>query len=141
MLIDEIDKAPRDFPNDILNEIEHLTFNVRETGQIVCRGPQYRPILVLTSNSEKNLPDAFLRRCIFYHISFPARERLREIVARRLELDNRLTPQMLEHALDHFEEIRITVTCQEASDGRMSRVAARVAADAARPRKPEAWTG
>jgi MoxR-like ATPase len=61
---------------------------------------------VLTSNSEKNLPDAFLRRCIFYHISFPTRDRLREIVTRRLELDHRLSPQVLEHALDHFEEIR-----------------------------------
>src|SRR6185503_6558420 len=92
VLIDEIDKAPRDFPNDILNEIEHLTFTVRETGQAFVAGPEYRPILVLTSNSEKNLPDAFLRRCIFYHISFPSRDRLREIATRRLDLDHRLTP-------------------------------------------------
>ena len=106
VLIDEIDKAPRDFPNDILNEIEHLTFTVRETGQTFAAGPAYQPILILTSNSEKNLPDAFLRRCIFYHISFPTRERLKAIVARRLELDDRLTPEVLEHALDHFEEIR-----------------------------------
>jgi MoxR-like ATPases len=106
VLIDEIDKAPRDFPNDILNEIEHLSFLVRETGQSFAAGPEYRPILVLTSNSEKNLPDAFLRRCIFYHISFPSRDRLREIATRRLDLDHRLTPQVLEHALDHFEEIR-----------------------------------
>jgi MoxR-like ATPase len=106
VLMDEIDKAPRDFPNDILNEIEHLAFTVRETGQSFAAGPEYRPILVLTSNSEKNLPDAFLRRCIFYHISFPSRDRLREIVLRRLGLDHRLTPQVLEHALDHFEGIR-----------------------------------
>jgi MoxR-like ATPase len=106
VLIDEIDKAPRDLPNDILNEIEHLAFTVRETGQSFAAGPEYRPILVLTSNSEKNLPDAFLRRCIFYHISFPSRDRLREIVNRRLDVDHRLTPQVLEHALDHFEEIR-----------------------------------
>jgi len=106
VLIDEIDKAPRDFPNDILNEIEHLAFTVRETGQSFAAGREYRPILVLTSNSEKNLPDAFLRRCIFYHISFPSRDRLREIVSRRLNLDPRLPPQALEHALEHFEEIR-----------------------------------
>jgi MoxR-like ATPase len=106
VLIDEIDKAPRDFPNDILNEIEHLTFMVRETGESFTAASAYRPILILTSNSEKNLPDAFLRRCIFYHISFPTRERLKEIVARRLELDDRLPPQVLERALDHFEEIR-----------------------------------
>jgi MoxR-like ATPase len=106
VLIDEIDKAPRDLPNDILNEIEHLTFTVRETGELFTAASEYRPILILTSNSEKNLPDAFLRRCVFYHISFPTRERLKEIVARRLELDHRLPPPVLERALDHFEEIR-----------------------------------
>jgi MoxR-like ATPase len=106
VLIDEIDKAPRDFPNDILNEIEDLSFTVRETGRTFATSPGYRPILVLSSNSEKNLPDAFLRRCIFYHISFPSGERLREIIARRLEPDDRFSPAMLENALQHFDEIR-----------------------------------
>jgi MoxR-like ATPase len=70
VLIDEIDKAPRDLPNDLLNEIEGMEFTVRETGQRFAATDGYRPIVILTSNSEKNLPDAFLRRCVFYHIDF-----------------------------------------------------------------------
>lgn len=106
VLIDEIDKAPRDFPNDILQEIEHLTITVRETGSTFTTSPEYRPILVLTSNSEKNLPDAFLRRCIFYHISFPNHDRLKEIVSRRLEPGDQFSAAILDNALKHFEEIR-----------------------------------
>ena len=106
VLIDEIDKAPRDFPNDILNEIEYLAFMVRETGHSFKAGEGYRPMLILTSNSEKNLPDAFLRRCIFYHISFPDHERLREIITRRMEPSDRFGPEMFENAMRHFEEIR-----------------------------------
>jgi len=106
VLVDEIDKAPRDFPNDILNEVENLSFSVKETRRNFSTGQSYRPILVLTSNSEKNLPDAFLRRCVFYHISFPDRARLREIVEKRLKLDSDFVPQKLDHAIQHFEEIR-----------------------------------
>ncbi len=106
VLIDEIDKAPRDLPNDVLNEIENMTFSVKETGRTFTADSRWRPILVLTSNSEKNLPDAFVRRCAFYHISFPDRERLRQIVQRRLDLDSEFTPAMLENALRHFETIR-----------------------------------
>ena len=106
VLIDEIDKAPRDLPNDVLNEFENMSFTVKETGQTFSADQRYRPILVLTSNSEKNLPDAFLRRCVFYHISFPNKERLREIVQRRLKLNSNFTPQMLGHAIRHFEQIR-----------------------------------
>jgi MoxR-like ATPase len=106
VLIDEIDKAPRDLPNDVLNEIETMSFTVRETGQTFAADQRYRPILVLTSNSEKNLPDAFLRRCVFYHISFPDHERLKAIVQSRLRFHTDFTPQMLDHAIHHFEEIR-----------------------------------
>jgi MoxR-like ATPase len=106
VLIDEIDKAPRDLPNDVLNEIEGMSFTVRETGTTFSASPSMRPVLVLTSNSEKNLPDAFLRRCVFYHIAFPDRERLRQIVERRLAPDNSFTPAMVENALKHFEQIR-----------------------------------
>lgn len=106
VLIDEIDKAPRDLPNDVLNEIENMSFNVGETGRVFSADQGYRPILVLTSNSEKNLPDAFLRRCVFYHISFPDRERLKEIVQRRLRVSPDFTPEMLDTAIRHFEEIR-----------------------------------
>jgi MoxR-like ATPase len=106
VLIDEIDKAPRDLPNDVLNEIESMSFTVKETGKNFKSDEGYRPILVLTSNSEKNLPDAFLRRCVFYHISFPDRERLKQIVEKRVSLSSRFTPAMLDHAVRHFEEIR-----------------------------------
>ncbi|MCI0523785.1 MAG: MoxR family ATPase [Acidobacteria bacterium] len=106
VLIDEIDKAPRDLPNDVLNEIENMSFTVKETGRAFESDQRYRPILVLTSNSEKNLPDAFLRRCVFYHISFPDRERLKRIVERRVNLASGFTPAMLDRAVRHFEEIR-----------------------------------
>ncbi|HEY0406669.1 MAG TPA: MoxR family ATPase [Pyrinomonadaceae bacterium] len=106
VLIDEIDKAPRDLPNDVLNEIENMSFTVKETGRAFSAEQSYRPILVLTSNSEKNLPDAFLRRCVFYHIAFPNRERLKEIVQRRLKLGSDFTPQMVDNAILHFEKIR-----------------------------------
>jgi len=106
VLIDERDKAPRDLSNDVLNEIESLSFSVKETGRSFSADQSQRPILVLTSNSEKNLPDAFLRRCVFYHISFPDRERLKEIVQRRLRFDSAFTPEMLDSAIRQFEEIR-----------------------------------
>src|SRR5262245_52754184 len=72
VLIDEIDKAPRDFPNDLLNEVENLFFRVPELNNArIEANEDRRPVLVLTSNSEKNLPEAFLRRCVYYNIPFP----------------------------------------------------------------------
>lgn len=106
VLIDEIDKAPRDLPNDVLNEIENMAFTVKETRRVFWADQGYRPIVVLTSNSEKNLPDAFLRRVVFYHIEFPNEERLKEIVRRRLGDDGAFTPAMLENAIAHFIKIR-----------------------------------
>jgi MoxR-like ATPase len=85
VLIDEIDKAPRDFPNDILNEVENLYFRIPELGNVKIEAAEsMSPILVLTSNSEKSLPDAFLRRCIYYNIPFPDEARLTEIIEARL---------------------------------------------------------
>jgi len=89
VLVDEIDKAPRDVPNDLLREIWEMRFRVREApaGEFPAElkaHPDHRPIVVLTSNSEKNLPDAFLRRCVFYHLDFPGEEALRRIVELRL---------------------------------------------------------
>lgn len=94
VLIDEIDKAPRDFPNDLLNEIDRLYFRIPELGNLASPGSdneaqslprQFRPIVVLTSNSEKGLPDPFLRRCVYFDIPFPQEEEMRDIVAARLE--------------------------------------------------------
>jgi len=80
VLIDEIDKAPRDFPNDLLNEIEHYYFHLQEWNnrKISVQGER-KPIIVITSNSEKHLPDAFMRRCVYYHIPFPEPEQLKAI--------------------------------------------------------------
>jgi MoxR-like ATPase len=88
VLIDEIDKAPRDFPNDILAETEELTFQVRETGWTIRANPDLTPILIFTSNQERNLPEAFLRRCIYYYIPFPEEKDLRNIVRKRLSGDH-----------------------------------------------------
>ncbi|ADK85271.1 AAA ATPase central domain protein [Desulfarculus baarsii DSM 2075] len=78
LLIDEVDKADIEFPNDLLNELDEMSFFIPETGQTVKA--QRRPIVVITSNSEKELPDAFLRRCVFHYIEFPDEELMRKIV-------------------------------------------------------------
>lgn len=88
VLIDEIDKAPRDFPNDILAEIERFQFEIKETNNYLMeKGANHQIVLIMTSNSEKNLPEAFLRRVIFYHISFPGPKQLAKIVNSHLEID------------------------------------------------------
>ena len=106
VLIDEIDKAPRDLPNDVLNEVEQMAFTVHETGRRFQAEQRYRPILVLTSNSEKNLPDPFLRRCLFYHIPFPSDEHLQAIVQKRFAGQPEFTPAFIESVIAHFREIR-----------------------------------
>jgi MoxR-like ATPase len=85
VLIDEIDKAPRDFPNDVLGEIERFAFEIPELQGVTAEAPkQFMPILIITSNGERSLPDAFLRRCVFYYIDFPDDELLKEIVFTRI---------------------------------------------------------
>ncbi len=105
VLIDEVDKAPRDFPNDILNEIEEFSFTVAETRKSFAADESYRPIVLLTSNSEKNLPDAFLRRCVFYNIPAPDRAQLMRIVKNRLKLSEEFSP-FVDRLIEHFEDIR-----------------------------------
>jgi MoxR-like ATPase len=83
VLIDELDKAPRDTPNDLLFEIERMEFRIPELGTTVSGDPAFRPIVVITSNSEKSLPEPFLRRCVFHHIRAPDGPRRRAIVQRR----------------------------------------------------------
>ena len=106
VLIDEIDKAPRDFPNDILNEIENMEFTVKESDRTFKADKKYYPILILTSNSEKNLPDAFLRRCVFYHIEFPSAEDLKKIINKRFNGDSVFEPNFVEKVVEKFEKIR-----------------------------------
>ena len=75
LLIDEIDKADIEFPNDLLQELDRMEFHVYETGETVSA--QHRPIVIITSNNEKELPDAFLRRCFFHYIRFPDMETMK----------------------------------------------------------------
>lgn len=114
VIIDEIDKAPRDFSNDLLNEIDRMAFRAPELGNIATPGlddpaagiaPELRPIVVITSNSEKGLPDPFLRRCVYYHIPFPTADELREIIARRIERLNGGC-NLVDDALDLFMRLR-----------------------------------
>lgn len=78
LLIDEIDKADLEFPNDLLWELDRMEFHIPETGRTVTA--KHRPIVIITSNAEKELPDAFLRRCIFHYIEFPDAEQMEEII-------------------------------------------------------------
>jgi MoxR-like ATPase len=78
LLIDEIDKADIEFPNDLLQELDRMSFDVYETGERIAAAE--RPIVVITSNNEKELPDAFLRRCFFHYIKFPDRETMQSII-------------------------------------------------------------
>jgi len=86
VLIDEIDKGPRDFPNDVLSEIEINSFYLNELDRRIDRNyaAEARILVIITSNEEKKLPDAFLRRCLFYNIPFPSHEELKEIIKKRL---------------------------------------------------------
>ncbi|MFD1914465.1 AAA family ATPase [Halodurantibacterium flavum] len=103
LLIDEIDKADIEFPNDLLQELDRMEFHVYETGETI-RAVQ-RPIVIITSNNEKELPDAFLRRCFFHYIRFPDAETLKKIV----EVHHPgIKEALLTRALTQFYEIRET---------------------------------
>ena len=103
LLIDEIDKADLEFPNDLLHELDRMRFVVNETGdEIVAR---QRPVVVITSNAEKELPDAFLRRCVFHFIEFPDKELMARIV--RVHHPD-LERQLLDQAIKAFYSIRDT---------------------------------
>lgn len=101
LLIDEIDKADIEFPNDLLQELDRMEFYVYETGQIVRANK--RPIVIITSNNEKELPEAFLRRCFFHYIQFPDLETLKKIV--EVHFPN-IKKSLLEVALKSFFEVR-----------------------------------
>ncbi len=109
VLIDEIDKAPRDLPNDVLDEVERMRFRIPEIPHLpeFRARPQLQPILILTSNSEKNLPEAFLRRCVFYHIPFPDMESLKAIVKKRFDGQHTdFSEDFLNRALEIFLSVR-----------------------------------
>ncbi len=89
LLIDEIDKAPRDFPNDLLHELDQMEFTIIETGEKIDAPAKLRPIVFITSNSERRLPEPFLRRCVYHHIEF----------------DDRIVQQAVESRRDDFREL------------------------------------
>ena len=101
LLIDEIDKADLEFPNDLLWELDQMEFYIHETKRTVKA--KQRPIVIITSNAEKELPDAFLRRCIFHYIDFPDKTLMEEIV--RVHFPN-VDDALLKNAMDVFYEIR-----------------------------------
>jgi MoxR-like ATPase len=110
VLLDELDKAPRDFPNDVLNELEDLYFRIPELGDLRLQAqPELRPLMVLTSNSERDLPDAFLRRCVYYHVPFPDPEKLEEIVALQLQ-EFPASSALSRDAIDLFMRLRQPVS-------------------------------
>jgi len=111
VLIDEIDKAPRDFPNDLLTVIDELDYEIPETGE--HKQHSVRPIVVITSNDEHPLPDAFLRRCVYHHIDFPDDPTLLRIVAERLgakdgerDAPPTLADKLYERAVARFVALR-----------------------------------
>ncbi len=101
LLIDEIDKADIEFPNDLLQELDRMEFHVYETGETVTA--VHRPVVIITSNNEKELPDAFLRRCFFHYIRFPDAETMAEIVEVHFP---DIKKRLLAEALRLFFEIR-----------------------------------
>ena len=101
LLIDEVDKADIEFPNDLLNELDEMSFYIPETNETISA--IHRPITVITSNAEKELPDAFLRRCIFHYIEFPTPELMEEIV--RVHFPD-IKDSLLSEALKSFYKLR-----------------------------------
>jgi len=101
LLIDEIDKADIEFPNDLLQELDKMEFFVYETGQTIKA--KHRPIIIITSNNEKELPDAFLRRCFFHFINFPDRDTMREIIAVHYP---EIQKNLVNEALEMFFQLR-----------------------------------
>lgn len=101
LLIDEIDKADIDFPNDLLLELDRMEFHVYETGETIKA--KHRPVIIITSNNEKELPDPFLRRCLFHYIQFPAKEDLAKIID--VHHPN-IGQNLLHDAIDMFLQLR-----------------------------------
>ncbi|SEM47044.1 AAA family ATPase [Halomonas caseinilytica] len=101
LLIDEIDKADIEFPNDLLQELDRMEFHVYETGETIRA--RHRPVVVITSNNEKELPDAFLRRCFFHYIDFPDKQTMQAIVDVHFP---KIAPRLVSQALEVFFELR-----------------------------------
>ena len=114
VLIDELDKAPRDLPNDILNVLEDMSFEVPEIGRIHERkfqsNPHQRPIVIITSNSERTMPEPFLRRCVYFHLEDPDDERLQQILMAKLDLPE----QVVQKIVNHYNDLQSRLTKRRA---------------------------
>ena len=117
LLIDEIDKADIEFPNDLLHELDEMSFYIYETDEFIHA--KHRPIVIITSNSEKELPDAFLRRCIFHYIEFPSPELMADIVKVHFpDIEKKLLNQALEvfYKLREIDDLRKKPSTSELID-------------------------
>lgn len=113
LLIDEIDKADLDFPNDLLLELDEKRFVVEETGQQIQA--KFSPIVFLTSNDEKDLPDAFLRRCLFYYLEFPSREQLIAIINAHFPTSSE---KLVDAIINRFLQLRQTMSEDKGDSGK-----------------------
>lgn len=130
LLIDEVDKADLEFPNDLLWELDRMSFRIPETGETVTA--RQRPVVIVTSNAEKELPDAFLRRCVFHYIAFPDPDQMAEIVrVHHADLEDALLAAVLQafYALRRFEGLAKRPTTSELIDWVRALVAAGVDPD------------
>ncbi len=115
VVIDEVDKADIDFPNDLLLELDEQAFTIAETGETIRSKKGSEPIVFITSNNEKDLPDAFLRRCLYFYIEFPNTETLKAIVAsharnlRVLPANAQQATDLIGGAVDAFEKVRLAL--------------------------------
>jgi MoxR-like ATPase len=117
LLLDEVDKADVEFPNDLLHELDRMRFRITETNEDVVA--THRPVVIITSNNEKELPDAFLRRCVFHFIDFPDQDLMRRIVeVHHPDLDASLTEQSLKvfYELRNFTRLRKRPSTSELVD-------------------------
>ncbi|KPA12786.1 ATPase AAA [Candidatus Magnetomorum sp. HK-1] len=105
LLIDEIDKASRDFPNDLLHELDQMKFTISETGEEIGSSLSMRPIVFITSNSERRLPEPFLRRCVYHHIEFDSRI-LENAIQKRMHEFKGLSDDFIKMALERFISLR-----------------------------------
>ena len=130
LVIDEIDKADLEFPNDLLWELDRMSFHIPETGQTVTA--RERPVVIITSNAEKELPDAFLRRCVFHYIAFPDPDQMEAIVrVHHPDLEEALLGAALEafYVLRSFDGLQKRPTTSELIDWVQALVIAGIPAD------------
>ena len=118
VLIDEIDKAPRDFPNDLLHELDQMEIRCRETRERIRVPAELRPLVFITSNSERRLPEPFLRRCVYHHIRF-SHDLLNAIVQKRLDEFSNLSPGFRDLAIDRFLALRASGLIKQPSSSEL----------------------